>query len=553
MSSSGGGAGAGGSFGFSGGTNRNDSLVDYFGSDVLKKMLQGSADDYMNSGAMSDMLLGGRGFGQSRRYRQYNPVDPDYGYQRQIIPGYNGPGGEGTPENPGRGVRPDPPGKPGVDMVATASGGEMPYSRATAGGDTGRPTGSTPPPAGSTPPPGSAPPTGYQTPDGWVDNSPPREGGAHPVGTVGHGTPGPMGPGQWDHGGIEGDKEFWDSLKRMEGPQSNQNWNRHDDAPVEGEGLLGDIDRYGEWSDLDRALADAFGWQSSGELSDLEQQEKWGWDKFGKQNQLERALEDSIGWQRSGALSDLEQQEKSAWGNLAGPGQYDELRGRTLTGMVEKPGLSASEASALRSSRLLPIGEALEAAKLEGDARQAATGNAAGRWGSSNRMRLDAAKQASQAGRETELDLANIMRQDRSEGLGGLGSLQGQIDARKAQGTQGLSNLAGRQRSAQQFGIQSGMGLNEQQRGAQAMANQGISGLGQRQRANQQWGLGGLSDLNKQKSEQELGRIGLTKDMWDSINSRGDAAADRAAKIGSLVAGGNSESGGSGWNAGVSV
>lgn len=533
--------------GISGGEQTNRNLIEFLGdkwglggmNNPLMATMISSLNDYRNAGALSDMLLGGRGFGQSRRYRQYNPVDPNYGYQRQVIPGYNAPkpgaGGPGGQGGPGDG----PPGKPPVDFVANAaSGSEMPMSRATAPGMESGATGG-----------GAAPTSAGQPPD----NTPPREGGAHPVGTVGHGTPGAMGPGQWDHGGIEGDKEFWDSLMPQAGPQSNEYWSINDDAPVPGQGLLGDIENYGAWNDIDQRLYDDLGWQAGGDLMDLEGRELGMWERFGGQNQLEKALEGDIGWQRSGELSDLEQQEKWGWKDVAGPGQYDELRGKTLTGMVEKPGLSEAEKGAMLASQTLPIRQALEEQNRAGDARAAASGNAAGRWGASNAASLAAAGQAGQAGRNVQMAAADYMRKDRGEGLQGLGGLQGQIDARKVQGTQGLSSLANRQRQNQQFGIQAGMGLNEQQRGAQAQAAQGVGGLGQRQRQNTQWGLGALADLNKAKSDQSLARIGLTKDMYDTQRQQGNLGLDRLTQLASLARGGYNNTESQSANVGASV
>lgn len=559
----------------------------------LNYLMYGGLKDYLNSGALSDMILGGRGFGQSRRFRQYDPFDPDYGYLKRPGTGQeNTPGGgegETDPKGPGGGgfnLDPDGGERTQLDMRAIAdamkgvlgegfdvdefvqafTGGQGPTAQPqTQGGAKAARLGG----AG----------------ESLVAQAPGAEGGGGSVPPYRNPGHAPMGPGaQPDPGRDYGNQD----TEIGTGTVHNPEWMQWDDAPVEGEGLLGDIGRYGEWNDIERGLMDALQNHSTGELMDLEDQELGMWSDFGKQNRLERATEDAIGWQRTGELSDLEQQEKwgyknyadptalenevgDAWRGLGGPGQYDELRGETLTGMVKNPGLSTSEKSAMLASQTLPIQQALQAQQRAGDARAAATGNAAGRWGASNAMALNAAGQAGQAGRNVQTDAADYLRRDRAEGLQGLGNLQGQVDARKAQGASGLSNLSGQQRQAgalslqglsslsdrqrknQQFGIDAGMNLNAQQRGAQAQAAQGVGGLGQRARANAQWGLSGIADMNKMKSDQGLTKIGLTKDMWDSVNARGDAAADRAARIGGLVAGGQNESGGSSFNAGVSV
>lgn len=569
----------------------------------LNYLMFGGLQDYLNSGALSDMILGGRGFGQSRRFRQYDPFDPDYGYLKRG--GGNGGGGAGSGNTGGGGPPVHTPtdgdlGDP-VDNRDPADpiGWEDELMRAFSGaqGEDGfdlqgfiQALSQRGPAQGqasargvqNVPKSAAAPGGGESLIERTDDGTSGNGGRVSPADNPGHA---PMGPGaQPDPGRDYGNQDTWIGT----GTDHNPEWMQWDDAPVEGEGLLGDIGRYGEWNDIERGLMDALQNHSTGELMDLEEQELGMWNDFGKQNRLERATEDAIGWQRTGELSDLEQQEKwgyknyadptalenevgDAWRGLGGPGQYDELRGETLTGMVKNPGLSASEKSAMLASQTLPIQQALRAQQRAGDARAAATGNAAGRWGASNAMALNAAGQAGQAGRNVQTDAADYLRRDRAEGLQGLGNLQGQVDARKAQGASGLSNLSGQQRQAgalslqglsslsdrqrknQQFGIDAGMNLNAQQRSAQSQAAQGVGGLGQRARANAQWGLSGIADMNKMKSDQGLAKIGLTKDMWDSVNARGDAAADRAARIGGLVAGGQNESGGSSFNAGVSV
>ena len=521
----------------------------------LNYLMFGGLQDYLNAGALSDMILGGRGFGQSRRFRQYDPFDPDYGYLKRPGEGGGGPGNPGVSNPTDEDVGKPPSNKDPEDPKDWED--ELMRAFSGAQGE-----------------------DGFDL-QGFIQALS-QQGRVSPGDNPGHA---PMGPGaQPDPGRDYGNADTWIG----KGPTHNDSWMQWDDAPVEGEGLLGDIDRYGEWNDIERGLMESLQKHSSGDLMDLEEQELNRWNDFGKQNRLERATEDAIGWQRTGELSDLEQQEKwgyknyadptalenevgDAYRGLSGPGQYDDLRGKTLSGMVKNPGLSASEKSAMLASQTLPIQQALQAQQRAGDARAAATGNAAGRWGASNAMALNAAGQAGQAGRNVQTAAADYMRRDRAEGLEGLGGLQGQIDARKTQGASGLANLSGQQRQAgalslqglsslsdrqrknQQYGIDAGMNLNAQQRGAQAQAAQGVGGLGQRARENAKWGLSGIADMNKMKSDQGLARIGLTKDMWDSVNARGDAAADRAARIGGLVAGGQNESGGSSFNAGVSV
>jgi hypothetical protein len=562
----------------------------------LNYLMFGGLQDYLNSGALSDMILGGRGFGQSRRFRQYDPFDPDYGYLKRPGTGQeNTPGGnpsKGGPYNPKPVDDTDPeepidgPGGWEQELMRAFSDAQgengfdvQSFVQALTGAQGGAANGAAQLQGGA-----KAARLGGAG-ESLVAQAPGTEGGGGSVPPYKNPGHAPMGPGaQPDPGRKYGNQD----TEIGTGTVHNPEWMQWDDAPVEGEGLLGDIGRYGEWNDIERGLMDALQNHSTGELMDLEDQELGMWNDFGKQNRLERATEDAIGWQRTGELSDLEQQEKwgykgyadptalenevgDAWRGVSGPGQYDELRGETLTGMVEKPGLSDAEKGAMLASQTLPIQQALAAQKREGDARAAATGNAAGRWGASNAMALNAAGQAGQAGRNVQTAAADYMRRDRAEGLEGLGGLQGQIDARKVQGASGLSNLSGQQRQAgalslqglsslsdrqrknQQYGIDAGMNLNAQQRGAQAQAAQGVGGLGQRARANAQWGLSGIADMNKMKSDQGLAKIGLTKDMWDSVNARGDAAADRAARIGGLVAGGQNESGGSSFNAGVSV
>ncbi len=225
----------------------------------------------------------------------------------------------------------------------------------------------------------------------------------------------------------------------------------------------------------------------------------------------------------------------------------------------------------MMGTSLLPIQQQLEAQKLEGDARQAATGNAAGRWGASNAMALNAAGLASQAGRDIEMGSAATARQDRAQGLEGLGSLQNQIDARKAQSASGLaglsgqqrqagalslsglSNLASKQRANQQFGIGAAANANQQQRQNQAMSNEAISGLGQRQRQNQMAGLAGLSGQNAAQKQDQVTGMGLTKDLMDSTDAREQAGTNVAAQLSSLVAGGKNTGSATGGSAGVSV
>lgn len=572
------------------------------GGGPLNYLMYGGLNDYMNSGALSDMILGGRGFGQSRRFRQYDPFNPDYGYLKR--PGEDGGGGSGGPSvsNPTDGDVGKPPSnrdpedpKDWEDELMRAFSGAQGEDGFDLQGfiqalsQQGRAQGQTPAQGQASAqgvqnvPKSAAAPGGGESLVERVDDGTGGNGGrVFPGNNPGHA---PMGPGaQPDPGRDYGNADDWIG----KGPTTNDSWMQWDDAPVEGEGLLGDIGRYGEWNDIERGLMDALQQSSSGELMDLENQELGMWNDFGKQNRLERATEDAIGWQRTGELSDLEQQEKwgykgyadptalenevgDAYRGLSGPGQYDDLRGKTLSGMVEKPGLSDAEKGAMLASQTLPIQQALAAQKREGDARAAATGNASGRWGASNAMALNAAGQAGQAGRNVQTAAADYMRRDRAEGLEGLGGLQGQIDARKVQGASGLSNLSGQQRQAgalslqglsslsdrqrknQQYGIDAGMNLNAQQRGAQAQAAQGVGGLGERARAASQWGISGVADLNKMKSDQGLTKIGLTKDMWDSINAKGQAGADMASRIGSLVAGGQDKSGTSSFQAGVSV
>lgn len=543
-------AGWGVNVGVGGGSQKGSNTIRYRGDNAglgaggpLNTLLFGALSDYLNSGALSDMILGGRGFGQSRRFRQYDPFDPTYGYKKRP----HGSGSSSTPPGPdGAGGTPrgTPRGQEGGphEPWAPRTGEDGPVEPWDGAGQ--EPYRGNPDPGKSYTDPGKVPVDGGAGAN-MTMTLPPGEGGDAPPDEDWQ-----LGPGATPNPGGEYDyNDEW----RGYGTDQNPAWMEWDDAPVEGEGLLGDIGRYGEWNGIEQDLLGDLGWQASGDLMDLENRELGLWERFGNQNQLEKALESDIGWQRSGELSDLEQQEKWGWKDVAGPGQYDELRGKTLTGMVEKPGLSEAEKGAMLSSQVLPIRQALEEQNRAGDARVAASGNAAGRWGASNAASLAAAGQAGQAGRNVQMAAADYMRKDRGEGLQGLGGLQGQIDARKVQGTTGLSNLAGRQRQNQQFGIQAGMGLNEQQRGAQAQAAQGVGNLGQRQRQNTQWGLGAIADLNKQKSDQQLGKIGLQKDLWDSMNQKGQQGADLAARIGSLVAGGQNASGSSSWNAGVSV
>ena len=522
------------------------------GGGTINDLLFAGLGDYANSGAMSDLIMGGQGFGQSRRYRQYDPYDKNYGYMTKQ---HGGGTPTGNPAGPGGGAPPGTPKNPETGNGTKAPHGEDPYSMALA--------------------PGAEEQVTQPGAPGGAPRGPGNE----------------LGPGQQPNPiDPETGKPYYsyDSLGREGAYEQNPQWFRNDDAPVEGQGLLGDVQNYGQRTAIDDRLENDLGWQAGGDLMDLESRELGRWEDFGKQNQIEKASEDAIGWQRTGALSDLEQEEKWGYTNyadatdlenevgdsyrgLAGPGQYDAMRGKTLTDMVQNPGLSSSEKSSMKASQLLPIQAALEAQKLEGNARQAATGNAAGRWGASNAMALNAAGQAAQAGRNVELDSANILRQDRAQGLSGVGDLQGQIDARKAQGAQGLSNLSGQQRQAgalslsglsnvasksrdaQQYGINAGMQLNDQQRNAQATAAQGVGGLGQRQRANTQWGLGALSDFGKQKDDQALQKIGVQTDLWKNIKDQGNAGADRAAQLAGLAAGGQNAQGSSSFNAGVSV
>jgi hypothetical protein len=545
------------------------------GGGPLNTLLFQGLNDYFNSGALTDMIKGGAGFGQSRRYRQYNPYDEQYGYLDRRQGGVGGGGGGGgtggatnTPEGT-EPVNPDPYGNdPGWDY---GPGGKPPMG----GNMTGKASAQGAPGMSQSVAPGQ---------EESVTNVKGREV-----------DPRRLGPGQqptdwYDPNDPYGENQYNDPLVGQgHHTGGNQYWGQNDDAPVEGQGLIGEILGYGRNpTAIDQRLTKDLGWQAGGDLMDLENQELGAWKKFGQRNNTEKNIEDQLGWWQKGELTDLEQQEKhgfkdfanatdlenevgNSWRGVAGPGQYDPLRGDTLTSMVGSKGYSPTERGAMMGSSLLPIQQALEAQKLEGDARQAATGNAAGRWGASNAMALNAAGQASQAGREIEMGSAQQARQDRAQGLEGLGGLQGQIDARKVQGAQGLaglsgqqrdagalslqglSNLAGKQRDSQKFGMNTGLALNDQMRGAQAMSAQGIGGLGQRQRANTQWGLEALSGQNQNQKNDRLTGIGLTNDFMNKERDFGMQGANLAAGIGSLEAGTSDKAKSSGGSVGVSV
>lgn len=499
--------GVGGSWGSGSGS----SDLTYFGApgqgfNPLMALMMGGLNDYMNSGALTDLIKGGAGFGQSRRYRQYNPYDPEHGFvSRNPNAGGNQGGGPGPkPQDPGTGAPTGPKGNnmaqslaPGAEERVTNAQGREVDPRAMGPG---------------------------QQPADWYD---PDD---------------PYGRGHFDEPGVG------------QGPISNQYWAQHDDAPVEGQGLIGEILGYGQGpNDIDQRLAKDLGWQAGGDLMDLENRELGAWEKFGQRNNTEKNIEDQLGWWQKGELTDLEQEDKWNWKNLANPGQHDALRGDTLTGMVGSKGYSPTERNAMMGASLLPIQQSLEAQKLEGDARQAATGNAAGRWGASNAMALNAAGQASQAGRDIEMGSAQQARQDRAQGLEGLGGLQSQVDQRKMASAQGASNLASRQRESQKFGMNTGLALNDQMRGAQAMSAQGIGGLGQRQRANTQWGLEALSGQNQNMKNDRLTGIGLRNDFMNQERDAGMAAANMAAGIGSLNTGTSDKFKQSGGSANFSV
>lgn len=579
--------------GYNWGGQEGENHVGYVGNSVdalrgyLGQLINGGTAGYENSGAMYDMLMGGRGFGQSRRYDQYNPYSKTYGYlaprplgaggskpPEQQVPGSPDPGnsGGGSPEDP---VQSDP-----GDGGYTGGGGPGPggYGDGTGTGPGGGPQGGGVPNGNKTAPGPGGQSALKETPRN--DTGMPI--GPSPVGALG---PGQQDPNDWyDPDDPHGLDQY--GGQEMGGPGGG--WNVNDDAPVEGQGYLGDVENYGKPTALDDRLVSDYGWQAGGDLSDLEQEDKWNWQKYGQKNADEAANDEAINWQRGGELSDLEQQEKwgfknyanatdlenevgDSWRGVAGPGQYDPLRGDTLSGMVGSKGYSPTERSAMMGSSLLPIQQQLQAQQIAGDARQAATGNAAGRWGASNANALNAAGLASQAGRDIEMGSAATARQDRAQGLEGLGGLQSQIDARKVQGASGLqdlsgqqrqagavslgglSNLAGKQRANQQFGIGAAANASQQQRQNQALANEGISGLGQRQRQNQMAGLNALSGQNAAQKQDKLAGMGLKKDLMDSVDARGQAEANRAAQLASLVAGGGSTADSSGGSAAVSV
>lgn len=545
--------------GVSWGSEKGQNGVDYFGNapnwmyynnySPLAQLLMRSMGGGNNQGALADLLLNGKGFGRSRRFDMYDQY-PD-GVQTQ--PGNPQPTGNASPKVAAAKKASAQAGGLAGGGQKTQVGGDTSMNLMASGLPSNRPDWAYPDPGGvGDTYNGSSWSGGAGAEGNWGNDSPSQSDSSDNTAGPGwgvRGDTGATGGGGGDAGGDGGG-----SITQIDyGPGGNPNYNFWDDSPDEGAGLLGAINNYGAYNDIDNRLKNDLGWQAGGDLMDLENQEKGLWDQFGKQNRLESATEDAIGWQRSGDLSDLEQQEKWGWNDVKGPGQYDQLRGDTLTGMVKNPGLSASEKASRLGAQTLPVQQALEAQQRQGDIRQAATGNAAGRWGASNAAALNAAAQNAQAGRDVETAAADYMRKDRAEGLGGLGSLQGQIDARKVQGVTGLSNLAGKQRANQQFGIQAGMGLNEQQRGAQSQAAQGIGNLGQRQRANTQWGLGALSDFNKNKQGQQLQGIGLKKDLYDTTLGQENKDLDRATQIASLVSGGTMGSSGSGGNVGVSV
>lgn len=553
--------------GYGWGSQKGNTGVQYYGDmpnwmywndyTPMDQLLLRSMAGGNNQGALADMIMGGQGFGRSRRFGQYSQYPSGNPPPTTSVPG--GQTGNQTP--------PPPAGGPNKAFVGGAAGGEDPSNVAS-----GMP---------STIPtmPGFAPggPGDWDGGEGYV--GPPIGGTGNNTGGGGGATGGTGGPG----GGGGGGTRITDY-----GPSGNPNYNMWDQEPDQNAGLLGEILNYGNPNEIDERLLKDLGWQASGDLMDLESQEKGLWDKFGKQNQNEKAVDDTANWFRGGDLSSLEQEAKwgyknygdatdlenevgDAWRGVAGPGEYDPLRGKTLTEMVGSKGYSPTERSAMMGSSLLPIQQALEAQKLEGDARQAATGNAAGRWGASNAMSLAAAGKAADAGRAIETGSAEQARTDRLQGLSGLGGLQGQIDARKVQGASGLQNLSGQQRAAGLASIQGQHGIaqdqrqnqlagmstlmqsNQQQRDAQATAAQGIGGLGQRQRANTQWGLGALSGQNDAMKNDKLTGIGLRKDLYDTAADQEARDLDRAAQIGSLVRGGTSGGSSSGGNVGVSV
>ena len=526
------------------------------GGGPLNTLLLGGLQDYLNSGALSDMLLGGAGFGQSRRYRQYDPFDPYYGYMPRSEGG-RAPG-TGNPENQ------IPPGDDGGGG-APLPGGDQ-FNKATVNSGMNNVAGV----PSTTPPPSSA------------------KGGYDP--NVGHPVyNGPQGPGQQPLPEGANPDDWYNYPWTGNGDESyNDQWWQHDEAPVEGQGLLGEVAGLGKQNDIDARLKNDLGWQSTGDLMDLEMRGLTGLENYGKQNWNEKATDDMANWFRGGELSGLEQTGLNAyknygnatdlegevgnsWRGVAGPGEYDPLRGKTLTDLVGSKGFSTDERAKMMGSSLLPIQQALEAQKLEGDARQAATGNAAGRWGASNAMALNAAGQASQAARDIDLASANMARQERAQGLEGLSGLQNQIDQRKVQGASGLQGLSGQQRQAQLASVQgqnqaaqdqrqnqlagmnTAMQSNAQQRAAQLASTQGIGQMGQNQRANTQWGLQNLGAFNEQQKQNALAGYGARKDMYDTVKGAGDTAANRAAQLASLAAGSQDSSSQSGGSAAVSV
>lgn len=568
--------------GYGWGSQKGNTGVQYYGDmpnwmywndyTPMDQLLLRSMAGGNNQGALADMIMGGQGFGRSRRFGQYAQYPSGNPPPTTSVPG--GQTGNQAP--------PPPAGGPNKAFVGGAAGGEDPNNMASE--------------------------LPSNEPD-WTNINDPK----YRPGTTHYGSwnndpdydlfnPANGGPGGSASGGEGGSGAFGgnsplppgttggDASNRITdyGPAGNPNYNMWDQEPDQNAGLLGEILNYGNPNEIDERLLKDLGWQASGDLMDLESQEKGLWDKFGKQNQNEKAVDDTANWFRGGDLSSLEQEAKwgyknygdatdlenevgDAWRGVAGPGEYDPLRGKTLTEMVGSKGYSPTERSAMMGSSLLPIQQALEAQKLEGDARQAATGNAAGRWGASNAMSLAAAGKAADAGRAIETGSAEQARTDRLQGLSGLGGLQGQIDARKVQGASGLQNLSGQQRAAGLASIQGQHGIaqdqrqnqlagmstlmqsNQQQRDAQATAAQGIGGLGQRQRANTQWGLGALSGQNDAMKNDKLTGIGLRKDLYDTAADQEARDLDRAAQIGSLVRGGTSGGSSSGGNVGVSV
>ncbi len=284
--------------GYNWGGQEGENQVGYVGNSVdalrgyLGQLINSGVAKSSNAGALYDMILGGKGFGQSRRYNQYDPYNKTYGYLDERKPKGNtgeGPAGGGPkPQNPNT----------GTGGVGTGDGTGGPT------GDQGRPTGT------------------LKTAPGSADG---KTGEGNAPGALGSGQ---QDPNDWyDPEDPSGINQY--GAEELGGPGNG--WNVNDDAPVEGQGYLGEVLSYGRNpNEIDRALTGAYGWQSSGELSDLEQQDKWNWQNYGQRNAGEAANDEAISWQRGGDLSDLEQQEKWGFKNYADATDLENEVGRNV-------------------------------------------------------------------------------------------------------------------------------------------------------------------------------------------------------------------------------